>query len=384
MIRAISHTEQSTLLTCQAKWDFKYGGYLAGTTLRPKAVPIRLQEGKAWGAGVAAFHAASEDKLDTGIIALTTALDKEAAKLELGGFYDKDDHLAMASKLRALLEQYAEEEDDREIQLAGLSKLEHELMVPLPSRSGKGDSSRYRLQVFFDGVLEDADGRIWLVEFKLRGKLSPLELITNSRQIRYYAWAWQREFGLPVAGVIVDERLNEQPKPARWVKPKKKDEGVELTFDEARALGAEPTEKEIEKAQADSSYRVRRTVSHAKDQVTTPESYLAACERAGVEPDAEALAAITGRRWSLRERVFLTSREIEESGTELVSLGRQVAAIDSGQNYPVRNVKPQNCNGCDFREICNQPHDSELIDALFDRRPAKRDLPDPSKEAVPA
>lgn len=380
MIRAISYTEGSTLLTCQAQWDFNYGGYLAGATLRPKAVPIRLQEGSGWGAAVAAFHAAADDKLDAGIVAMTTALDKEAEKLKKAGFYDADAHRAMASKLRALLEQYAAEEDDRQFPLAGLHDLEQELLVPLPSRSGKGDSSRYRLQVFFDGVLTDAEGRTWLVEFKLRESLSPLELIANSRQIRYYAWAWQRETGQPVTGVIVDERLNEQPKQARWVKPKRKDEGIFVSPGEAAALGAPYSDKEQE-AFGGASIEARRTVSHAKDQVTTPESYLDACKRADVEPVPETLEAIANRRWSQRHPIFLSDHEVAESGDELVSLGRQVAAIDSGQVYPVRNVKPQNCNGCRFREICNDPSDSDLVDSLFTRRPAKRDK---DKEATPA
>lgn len=373
MIRKISFTEQSTLLTCQAQWDFTYGGYLAGTALKPKAVPLRLQEGRAWGAGVAAFHAAKEDKLDAGIVALTGRLAAEAEELDEKGFYDADVHLQMVGKFVGILAQYAGEEEGRWAPLAGLSRLEHELLVPLPSRSGKGDSSRYRLQVFFDGVLEDAEGRIWLVEFKLREKLSSLELITNSRQIRYYAWAWQRKYGRPVTGVIVDERLNEQPKPARWVKPKRKDEGVSVDPDQAEELGAPYSDKEREVYIGDEGKLVRRTVSHAKEQMTTPELYLAACERAGVGPVPETLEEIASRRWSQRERVFLTDAEIEESGTELVSLGRQVAAVDSGLVYPVRNVKPQTCNGCRFREICSNPKESELVDALFDRFPAKRD-----------
>jgi len=379
MIRMISFTESGNLLTCQAQWDFNYGGYLAGDCLKPKTVPVMLQEGSAWGAGVAAFHAALEDKLDAGIIALTASLDKEAKKLEAKGFYNADEHRQMAAKLRSLLEQYAEEEETRPVPLAGLSGLEQELVVPLPSRSGKGDSSIYRLQVFFDGVLgeEVAD----LVEFKLRGKLSPLELIVNSRQIRYYAWAYQREHGIPVRSVIVDERLNEQPKPARWVKPKKKDEGIVVDPDQAQELGAAYSEKELEIYKGDEGKLARRTVSHAKDQMTTAESYLEACGKAGVEPEPETLEAIGSRRWSQRERVFLTEREIEESGTELISLGRQVAALDSGQTYPVRNVKPQNCNGCRFREICNDPHDKELVDSLFDRRPPKRNRTE--EEVVP-
>lgn len=369
--RAISFTEGSNILTCQAQWDFNYGGVLAGDCLKPKAVPLRLQEGSAWGAGVAAFHAAREDKVEAGIVALTAKLDAEAKKLEAKGFYDADAHRGMASKLRALLEQYASEEDDRPVQLAGLAGLEQELLVPLPSRSGKGDSNRYFLQVFFDGVL--GEGSVWLVEFKLRDTLSALELITNGRQIRYYAWAYEREYGIPVAGVIVDERLNAQPKPAKIVNSKK-GVGREVEVDVLDKETKEPTgEKKM----------VWRAPSTDKAQLTTPELYEEACREYGVDVDEATVAALRDRRWSQRERVFLTPREIEESGTELVSLGRQVAALDSGAVYPVRNVKPQNCNGCRFREICNDPHDRELVDSLFDRRPPKRDR-NPEEEVVPA
>lgn len=370
MIRAISFTESGNLLTCQAQWDFNYGGYLAGDCLKPRAVPQRLQEGSAWGAAVAAFHAADVDKLDRAIIVLTATLDREAKKLETKGFYDADVHREMAAKLRALLVQYAAEEETRPAPLDGLTGLEQELLVPLPSRSGKGDSSIYRLQVFFDGVLP-SEGT-WLVEFKLRDNLSPLELIANSRQIRYYAWAYQREHGVPVTGVIVDERLNAQPKPPKIVNSKK-GVGKEVEVDVLDKETKEPTGKKK---------KVWRAPSTDKAQLTTPDLYEAACVDYGVDVDPAMVAALADRRWSQRERIFLNPREIEESGAELISLGRQVAALDSGQTYPVRNVKPQNCNGCRFREICNDPHDKELVDSLFDRRPAKRNRND--EEVVPA
>jgi len=368
MKRDISYTEQSMLLTCQAQWDFNYGGYLAGTALRSKETPIILREGRAWVRAVAAFHAAKEDRLDAAIVVLAEALEEDATEQREAGFYDADAHRATVAKLRGILEQYAAET----VPIA-IDRLEHELFVPLPSRTGPGDSNRYRLQVLFDGIHTDAQGRIWLVEFKLRGELSALELIANSRQIRYYAWAWQRETGQPVTGVIVDERLNAMPKPARWVKPKKKDEGIEVSFEEATALGAPPSEKEeVANGGPEGTFTVRRTVSHAKDQLTTPEQYVEACKRADVEPEPEALEQISARHWSHREPVFLTPTEIEESGKELVSLGRQIAQIDAGQIYPVRNVKPQNCRGCRFKDVCNEPQDTELVDALFDRVPAKR------------
>lgn len=373
MIRAISFTESSNVLTCQAQWDFNYGGYLAGDCLKPRAVPTRLQEGSAWGAGVAAFHAATEDKLFDGIAAIAKSLDKEAEKLKKKGVYDAEAHMAIASKLRALLVQYAEDEETKPVQLEGLGGLEQELLVPLPSRSGKGDSNRYFLQVFFDGVLVDAEGRNWLVEFKLRETLSALELITNGRQIRYYAWAYEREHGIPIAGVIVDERLNAQPKPPKIVNSKK-GVGKEVEVDVFDKETKEPTgEKKMQ----------WKAPSTDKAQLTTPDLYAAACEEYGVEVDEAMVAALGDRQWGQRQRIFLTPREIAESGEELVSLGRQVAALDSGVTYPVRNVKPQNCNGCRFRDICNDPHDVELVDSLFDRRPPKRDRK-PDEEVVPA
>jgi hypothetical protein len=374
VIRAISYTEGSTLLTCQARWDFQYGGRLAGSALRAKETPVLLREGRAWGKAVAAFHQAEVDRLDAGIKALAEALQEDAEEQKKAGFYDEAVHRDLAAKLRAELEHYA-----ATVEPLPLQSLEHELMVPLPSRSGKGRSSRYRLQVFFDGIHIDDAGRAWIVEFKLRGKLSSVEQIANSRQIRYYAWAWFVATGQMVTGVITDERMNEVPKPARWVRPKRKDEGIELPGEVATELGAPPSEKEIE-----AGGPVLRTASHAKDQLTTPDRYVAACERAGVEPDQEVVESLAARRWSLREPTFLTEREIEEAGQELVSLGLQVAAFDAERNYPVRSVKTANCNGCRFREICNHPEDAEVVDALFDRVPPKRELPpQPLQEVVP-
>lgn len=384
MLRAISYTEGSTLLTCQAQWDFKYGGRLAGDALKPKETPIILREGRAWGAAVGAFHAAEVDRLDVGIVALAKALEEDAEQQKKAGFYDADVHRDLAAKLRAELAHYAELADpgDWRTQPLNLTRLEHELMVALPSRSGEGKSNRYRLQVFFDGIHIDEEGRAWIVEFKLRSKLSSAEQIANSRQIRYYAWAWFMATGQMVTGVIVDERLNELPKPARWVKPKRKDEGIVVTQEQAAAMGAPMSEAE-DRSIAQGKIELRRTVSHAKEQLTTPDRYEAACGEAGVEPEPEVVEALASRRWSMRERIFLTEREITEAGEELVSLGLQVAAFDAERNYPVRNVKPQNCNGCRFKEICNSPEDAAVVDVLFDRVPPKRELPPkPLQEVV--
>ena len=62
--RLLSHTEIDTALTCFARWDFAYGGHLAGATLKPREIAPVLSDGRAWGNAVAAYHAA-----DAGVLA---------------------------------------------------------------------------------------------------------------------------------------------------------------------------------------------------------------------------------------------------------------------------------------------------------------------------
>jgi hypothetical protein len=342
VIRAISYTETAALLRCQAAWDFQYGDRLAGSALKPKDTPTLLREGRAWGVGVGAFHETGGAQLGRG--EMLASLEADAHQQVEAGTYDADSHKALEERMAELFDHYTATTSRLPI-----TNLEHELLVKLPSRSGTGWSNRYRLHTFFDGLHTDEDGRVWIVEFKLRKKLSSLEQVANSRQIRYYAWSWFVETGQRVAGVIVDERLNEVPKPARILKSGKP--------------------------------------SHAKEQLTTPELYEQACLDAGEGPHAEVLEALEARRWQARHRVFLTEAEVDEAGEELVSLAQQVQALDAHRLYPVRDVRAQNCNGCRFKEICNSPGDGDLIDVLFNRVPPKRDLPElktSDKKEVPA
>jgi hypothetical protein len=370
LIRAISYTEGSTMLRCQAQWDFQYGDRLAGSALKPKDVAVVLREGRAWGRAVAALHETGD--LDKAKAALGEALTEDADEQREKGVYDDDVFREMCLKLSGLLVHY-----EKTAEILPINRLEHELLVRLPSRSGRGFSNRYRLHSFFDGLTieVDAKGQPWIVEFKLRGQLSSVEQIANSRQTRYYAWSWFVETGQRVAGVITDERLNELPKPARWVKSKRKEEGIEVDEERALELGAPYNDKEQEAAAVKGTL-ARRIPSEAKDQLTTPESYEAACLDAGIGPSIEVMEALEARRWQQRVPIYLTDAEVDEAGEELVSLARQIQQLDSHAVYPVRDVRKQNCNGCRFREICNTPRDVDLVESLFNRTQPKRDRPD--------
>jgi len=218
--------------------------------------------------------------------------------------------------------------------LANLTRLEHTIDVPIPSRTGVRGSSRYRFGAKIDGFTEAEQDADWIVEFKLRTRLNPRWFIELAPQYKWYAWARQRETGRRVIGIIVDERLNAVPKP-----PKRLRSGA---------------------------------VSNDKDQLTTVPQYLEACAEVGQDPDPEMVLALQGRTWQQRVYVLFRPDELEEAGRELVSAAKDIRDLDSGELYPIRNASQLVCNGCRFKRICKDPT-GQLVDDLFLRVPAKQD-----------
>lgn len=381
MRRLISHSEISTAYDCQFKWDLMYGGHVAlggGVVLKPHAPAARLRAGSAWGKAVAAFHRAADSasgvpggdparhggvgRFDPGTVgpapseplivryaialtAVNASLDEDATQMREHGFYDETEHHDMAVRLGDVLWHYVTTTEP-----LAIHSPEFELQLPIPSRSGRGVSNRYSFHGYLDGLVLD-EGRLWLAEYKFRDKLTEYRQLVRSRQLRRYVWAAERQLGVQIAGVISDERLSFAPKPARWVKAKRKGEGVG-PLDE-KGYGRVP--------------------SHAVDQLTTEDLYREACLEAGVDADPNTAAALGSRSWQSRHRIPFRRSEIEEAGRELVSAGQLIALLDSGVIHPVRNPAPWRCNGCAFEGICDTPDDLEVIETNFDLRPPKRD-----------
>lgn len=349
MKRPISWSEIQTL-DCTAKHAFGYTGHLTdGAALRRKVSKRKMREGKAWGGAVAAYHAhtgTNTARYAHGLAALRHVLDLEALELAAQGLYDPFDRDDLETRLADILWHYATLTDP-----LALQQPELELRVPIRSRTGRRASTLYEFHGYVDGLVIDAHG-IWVYEAKLRDNLFSLEQIADSRQTRFYAAAVQQQLGIQVVGVIVDERRNELPKPARWVKGRKKGDGT--------------------------------VPSHATDQLTTPESYLDACREAGVDPVEETLEALTSRRWQARHRLFYSQAELADAAAELTAGAQLVAMLDSGRLRPFRNPSPTRCAMCPFRgAVCRDPGDHDLIDLDYERVPPKR-LRHEEKEPVAA
>lgn len=328
--RLISHSEAAALLDCQVKHAFAYTGVLTdGRTLKPKTAAPVLRQGRAWGAAVAAWHANQDgEPIEQGLTAIALSLELDALDQRDNGTYDATEHEQTEDHLKALLLDYAIDAEP-----LNLTRLEHKLHVGIPSRTGKQTSNRYRLLAFLDGVHTDEEGRDWIVEFKCRKRLSDFDMVAKARQTRWYAWAWHKKTGRRIAGVLVDERLNATPSPVK----------------------------------------LNKDGSPSKVQSCRPDAYLKAFENRENGADLDVLQKLQSKQWQRRHVLLLTPTEIDEAGRQLASVGSLIHQLDTGSLFPVRNPSPMRCPGCAFKDVCVDPGDTDLVDALYLRRTPKRD-----------
>ena len=352
-VRSLSFTEIQAAITCPARWDFAYGGRLAGSALRRRAHATILSDGKAWGAAVAAWHAhQGHETLESAYDPTTGRYVAHAAlrgayaadvieQQTAGAIVDVGHEFDRIDRLGEILDHYMTTAG----KLENLTLLEGRFEVPLLSRGGIHRSTKYRLEGYLDGFTVDEDGGEWIVEFKLRQSLTPRKFLTLSRQHLWYAWARQALTKRPVIGVICDERLNDAPKAAKAVILSKRKTGT--------------------------TYRP----SGDLDEMTTAESYLALCDELGAIPKNhyEKIRGVAGAPLATAGADPVPPRRARGGGSELVSAGRLIADLERGDRYPIRNGQRLICQGCRYNDICPNPQDTFYVDTLFERTLPKRE-----------
>lgn len=369
--RTISDSEIGTLLACPARWDFRYGGRIAGTCVDRLHPALMLREGKAWGAAVAAFHGepgpVPVPPLHLARKALREALAEDAkAQVEAGVYLDVE-HAALLLKLDAILAHYATTSGRRLHVIA----TEVELRVPLPG----GEV----FHGFIDALARDDNGRLWIVEFKLRDNLTTFADIVRMPQTRRYAWAW----GVlhpddPIVGVIVDERVNGYPAEVRFNNDGTPSKVQSCSPDEyAAAFDALPR----------GEANVGKRGGLLKTQTCHPDVYVAACLAHAVDadpevvealtarysPDPEVLAQLAAKAWQARHEVIFDAAELADTGADLASAADLIGLYDSGRLRPLRNPHRSRCGSCMAREVCDDPTGD--LAAFYRLVPAKRDRP---------
>ena len=176
-VRTLSFTEISTALQCEAKHDFSYGDRLAGSALKSKTVLPVLSGGRCLGrdgGGLARLGRPRPGARGDVRLARTGTPSASASSV----YHDREQHTELRERLERIFAHY---DHDRRAAAAALARGGRCWSRCPRSTARRGRRSKYRFLAYFDGIHEDAEGRVWLIEFKLRARLSALDLVANSR-----------------------------------------------------------------------------------------------------------------------------------------------------------------------------------------------------------
>lgn len=313
MTRLFSDSQATSLQSCQVQYDLRSVGHLTGGyTLAPRTPKLILRGGKAFGAGIQAYHAA--EGVDAALRAIREAVAKDAEDItEQGGVVDLEEEQNLITNCSEILQHYA-----RFHEPLGLSATEHYIRAKV--------MRGWDYEGYIDGVIERTSGT-WLYESKFRKQLSGLDQIMRRRQIWWYAWAYREQHGVAPIGMIFEEILNDNPSPIRFNQDGKP----------------------------------------SAVQSCTKMEYIAACRDAKVEPNQRTLDCLGMKRYWRRDEIIFDERGLEMAERQILSAAKQISMFDRGIVYPIHNPEKIRCNGCSFKEICLNPLDEELVDALFTR-----------------
>jgi hypothetical protein len=330
----LTQSEVATLLQCGAKWSFAYSD-LAGFPIRSKVTAPKLREGRAWGAAVQAWHTRLPNEIGHAPAvraheALMEFLNRDAQEMDRYGALDEREYEETRTRMSAALVHYM-------ATATRLNLVGSEVELDLPHADG------WTYRCHLDGVHQDEDGYLWVVEFKWRpsGRFTNLEQIVLWRQVRWYALALanQREF-IPeprdpvtqpswcypeVRGVIVDERLGDAPNPVRF----------------------------------------NKNGSVSATQSCLLEEYLYECEIRKQSPHPPTVERLKAKTWQQRHEVLFREDELDDALRELEAAETLVRLYRSHALKPIRHPG-QWCSGCQFLPICADPSDVELRNALYE------------------
>lgn len=335
MPRYISHSQVSRMLDCSVSYDLAYVGQLTGgTVLRAKTPHVNLSRGRVFHEGLLAYHRG--EGLDAALAAMRAAVEADLAEIDAaGGIAELDRQREIEGLLERILVAYA-----RDNEPLPLANTEVALNV--------GITRGYAFEGSIDGVVHAFSTPTiepWLYELKLRRQFTDYAVIAKDRQPWWYAWAYRKQTGITPAGFIYEEVLAEAP----------------------------------------GEVRLNQDGKPSKVQTCHAEDYVRACLAAKVQPDADVVLRLRERKQARRHEIVFTDRGLELAGRQIKAAAQQVSLFDRGVVAPIHNPSVMRCKGCAFKDVCLDPLDAPLVDALFNREPPARDRREPrnrTKERV--
>lgn len=227
----IRTSDRGTFRNCRQQWDWSSK---IRQNLEPSQRYAPFEDGSTWHAGMETYYnpvtwhlldnpataIAVQQSSREVLVATHEASIKEAGKLmgvdelPLERLEEYDERLTM---LKGMLEHYfvwAPTVDDFKP-----VKIEIEFEVPIYIyNDGFNTEEQYHIdgnpvvyQGRLDGIVEDPQGRYWILEHKTAGQFGNTEWLELDAQCGSYAWAIQKQLGVKIAGIIYSQALKKAP-----------------------------------------------------------------------------------------------------------------------------------------------------------------------------
>jgi hypothetical protein len=250
------------------------------------------------------------DGLEIAQKAAGTLLAEDMVRMDdLGIPYDMDEQQEVIALVYRTLEQH-----DRIAEKLNITELEKELECTVNGVTFVGH---------VDGMHTDIEGKLWIVEFKMRKVLSDLWYVYFMRQLRWYSYM-AKCMGLPIAGFIYDETCHEFPSP--------------LIFTQKGALDR------------------RYTYSVADLEALEERS-------AGMHPIPEDVwQRARNKDYHARQIIHFTDTDYADIEAEMSNVALRMREAYNTNIYPIRNPNTNRCPGCAFKDICFEPNPAMWLD----------------------
>jgi hypothetical protein len=319
-LKSVSYSELATLARCprQHYWTYRHGG---NGIERVKEFSAPRLLGTFGHIALAALYAGQSPN------DLRLRMEEHIVRVLEGGSIFEEQEAELDDVVETVLDVIGRYRAQYPIEEFKVLAVEREFNLRLP---GTGR----RLTGFWDALVQDARGDVWIMDHKWVGHQFRQEYeLELDLQLGIYEWA-ALESGLPLAGTIYNQLKAERPEPPRVLKDGK--------------------------------------LSQDKSQKTTWRLYREALEVRGLDPRnyGEMQIALAERQWFDRHYLRRTHDQIRRFGAQVLARTRTLRQRNRIPDY--MTPSRMTCQSCSFRELCLEEvrgRDPEpLIESMFQPR----------------
>lgn len=326
----IHTSDRITFKQCRRKWDLSSR---IRQNLKPKAPAKALEFGTAIHAALEVYYQPEMWDADREMVHYMAINEfRHVTKTQMEGRDSEEDLIDKKERLElgiGMLENYFAWAPSRDKFRPVMVEVKFE--VPIPGFKSLDPLPMYRGRL--DLLVEDEDGRYWIIDHKTTARMDDNELFLElDEQCGSYAWAIQEMLGVKVAGVIYNELYKGVP--------------------EAPAMNASQRQGRwysVNRQQNTSYEMCLNTLTEANEPLHLYEDYLNFLKAEG--------------------RQYFRRTQVHRSQEELENLGKQITDETLDMLDPNLRIYPNpnkfSCKWCDYRLPCMAMNDGSDIEWIL-------------------